>query len=87
MFNLAYGVATVLTITLVSLYATAILKSKRLAWIIFGILVIMYAFIFTIIQLENYVLLIGSIGIFAVLSIVMYYSKNIDWYNVQLKEK
>lgn len=87
MFNLAYGVATVLTITLVSLYATAILKSKRLAWIIFGILVIMYAFIFTIIQLENYALLIGSIGIFAVLSIVMYYSKNIDWYNVQLKEK
>ncbi len=87
MFNLAYGIATVLTITLVSLYATAILKSKRLAWMIFGILLIMYAFIFTIIQLENYALLLGSIGIFAVLSVVMYYSKNIDWYNIQLKEK
>ena len=87
MFNLAYGIATVLTITLVSLYATAILKSKRLAWMIFGILLIMYTFIFTIIQLENYALQLGSIGIFAVVSVVMYYSKNIDWYNIQLKEK
>ena len=54
---------------------------------IFGILLIMYTFIFTIIQLENYALQLGSIGIFAVVSVVMYYSKNIDWYNIQLKEK
>ena len=87
LFNLAYGIATLLTITLVSLYASAVLKSKRLAWTVFGILLIMYAFLFIIIQLENYALLLGNFGIFTILSVVMYHSKNIDWYNIQLKEK
>ena len=86
-FDIAYGISSVLTITLVSFYVKAILKSKQLALMVFGILLIMYAFIFIIIQLENYALLLGSIGIFTVLALVMYYSKNIDWYNIQLKEK
>lgn len=86
-FDIAYGISSLLTITLVSIYVKAILKSKQLALMVFGILLIMYAFIFIIIQLENYALLLGSIGIFTVLALVMYYSKNIDWYNIQLKEK
>jgi len=83
-FNIAYILASVLTISLVSLYTIAILKSKQIGFLIFGILFIMYAFIFTIIQLEDYALLIGSIGMFTILGIVMYYSRKIDWYNIKL---
>lgn len=86
-FDIAYGISSVLTISLVSFYAKAILKSKQLALMIFGILLIMYAFIFVIMQLENYALLLGSVGIFGVLALVMYYSKNIDWYSIHIKEK
>jgi inner membrane protein len=35
--------------------------------------------LFVIIQLENYALLVGSIGLFAILGAVMYFSKQIDW--------
>ena len=83
-FNLAYIVASILTISLVSLYTIAILKSKQIGFLIFGILLIMYSFIFTIIQLEGYALLIGSLGMFTILGIVMYYSRKIDWYKIKL---
>ncbi|MDQ6999156.1 MAG: cell envelope integrity protein CreD [Mariprofundus sp.] len=83
-FNFAYIIASISTISLVSLYTIAILKSKQIGFLIFGILFIMYSFIFTIIQLEDYALLIGSLGMFIILCIVMYYSRKIDWYNIKL---
>jgi inner membrane protein len=83
-FNLAYIIASILTISLVSLYTFSILKSKQIGLLIFGILLIMYSFIFTIIQLEDYALLIGSLGMFTILCIVMYYSRKIDWYHIKL---
>lgn len=86
-FNLAYIIASILTLALVSFYTTAILKSKQIGFLIFGILLIMYSFIFTIIQLEDYALLIGSSGMFIILCIVMFYSRKIDWYNINLGDK
>lgn len=83
-FNWAYAVSAILTLGLISAYTTAILKSKPLGLMIFGILSIMYSFIFTIIQMEDYALLIGSIGVFTILCLVMYYSRKIDWYALKM---
>ncbi len=83
-FNYAYFVSAILTLGLVTAYIFAILKSRQIAGMMFGILFILYSFIFTIIQLEDYALLIGSIGIFLILCIVMYFSRKIDWYNIRL---
>jgi inner membrane protein len=86
-FNIAYVLASLLTLTLITGYTSAILKSKKIGLIIFGILAVMYTFIFTIIQLEDYALLIGSIGLFVILGIVMYNSRKIDWYNIKIGDK
>ncbi len=83
-FNMAYILASILTLSMISLYTLAILKSKQIALLILGILLILYSFIFTIIQLEDYALLIGSLGLFTILGIVMYLSRKIDWYNIRL---
>jgi len=83
-FNLAYIVAALLTLALVTMYTTAILKSRQLGLLICGILLVLYGFIFTIIQLEGYALLIGSIGVFIILAIVMYFSRKIDWYDIRI---
>ncbi|MBN2669111.1 MAG: cell envelope integrity protein CreD [Bacteroidales bacterium] len=83
-FNWSYIISTVLTLGLITAYTYAILKSKKLALLIFSILLLLYLFIFTIIQLEDYALLIGSIGMFIILAIVMYYSRTIDWYQIKL---
>lgn len=83
-FNWAYIIAAILTLGLITGYTSAILKSKKVGLLIFGILMIMYAFIFTIIQLEDYALLIGSLGVFCILGVVMYFSRKIDWYNIRI---
>lgn len=84
LFNWAYLLATVLTLTLITGYTAAILKSAKLSLLVSGVLTILYTFIFTIMQLEDFALLIGSIGIFLILAIVMFFSRKIDWYNIKI---
>jgi len=85
-FNLAYLLATVMTISLVTWYVKVILKKWNLTLLMTGILLILYSFIFTIIQIQDYALLIGSIGVFIILALVMYFSKKINWENEKIKD-
>ncbi|MBX2905893.1 MAG: inner membrane CreD family protein [Taibaiella sp.] len=41
----------------------------------------LYSYIFILIQLQDYALLFGSIGLFVILAVIMYFSRKIDWYN------
>lgn len=86
-YNLAFIVSALATLLLIAGYVRAILKSAKLALLISGILTVLYTFIFVIIQLQDYALLIGSIGVFIILALVMYFSRKIDWYNLNLNEK
>lgn len=85
-YNLAFIVSAISTLALIAGYVQAILKSGKLTLLISGILTVLYSFIFTIIQLQDCALLIGSIGIFIILGLVMYFSRKIDWYNINLNE-
>jgi inner membrane protein len=86
-YNLAFIVSAISTLFLIAGYVRAILKSGKLTMLISGILTVLYSFIFIIIQLQDYALLIGSIGIFIILGLVMYFSRKIDWYNLNLTDK
>lgn len=86
-FNLSFLIAAAATLVLITAYVRAILGSNKLAFFLSGILTILYAFIFVIIQLQDYALLIGSLGIFIVLALVMYFSRKIDWYNIRIGEE
>lgn len=86
-FNLAFVVAALATLLLITAYVRAILGSNKLALFLSGILTILYTFIFVIIQLQDFALLIGSLGIFMVLALVMYFSRKIDWYNIKLGDE
>lgn len=81
-YNIAYIISAIATLLLVAGYVQAILKSKNLTFLMVGLLTVLYTFIFVIIQLQDYSLLIGSVGIFIILGLVMYYSRKIDWYNI-----
>ena len=84
-FNKAYWASAFATVGLIVGYSSAILKNKKRTGILAIILTGLYAFIFIILQLEDYALLAGSIGLFAVLAIAMLLSRKIDWY--QLKRR
>lgn len=78
-FNLAYLIAGVATISLVTWYVGSIMKSTKLATFIGFVLLVVYGYIFTIIQLQDYALLMGSIGLFIALAIIMYFSRKLQW--------
>jgi len=78
-FNLAYLIAGVATIGLVTWFVGSIMKSSKLAVFISFVLAVVYGYIFTIIQLQDYSLLMGSIGLFIALGIIMYFSRKLQW--------
>jgi inner membrane protein len=78
-FNLAYLVAGVATIGLVTWYVGSVMRSSKLALFISFVLAIVYSYIFCIIQLQDYALLMGSIGLFMALGIIMFFSRKLQW--------
>jgi len=77
----AYCIAGISVISLITLYSKSILKTYKFPLFVGMSLTVLYTFIFVIIQLENYALLVGSIGLFVILASVMYTSRKIDWQN------
>jgi len=80
-FLKAYLIAGISVVALITLYSKSILKNIKFSMLIGGSLTALYTFIYVIIQLENYALLVGSIGLFIILATVMFVSKKIDWQN------
>jgi inner membrane protein len=80
-FSIAYFVASVMTVGLITWYSYSILKDRRLALGIAAVLSLLYSFMYSIIRLEDYALLAGSIGLFVALTIVMHFARKVDWYD------
>lgn len=78
-FLKAYGIACISVVSLLSFYAKSILNKIKFTSLVTLSLLILYVFIFVIIQLETYALLVGSIGLFVILASVMLVSRKIDW--------
>lgn len=81
-FNYAYLISAASILIMTSLYAKTVFKNIRATAIMFLILAAIYTFIYTILQLQDYALLIGSIGLFFILAAVMFISRKINWYEV-----
>jgi len=78
-FSLAYSIAGSSVVALITLYSISILKNRKFPIFIGIALTVLYTFIYVIIQLEDYALLVGSIGLFCILAAVMYFSRKIEW--------
>lgn len=81
-FNLAYLISSVVTVLLVTLYSKTVFKKTKLTLTQGAILSAVYVFIYSIMQAEDYALLIGSVVLFSVLAIVMFISRKVNWYEM-----
>jgi inner membrane protein len=77
-FDFAYLVAAFMTIGLTTLYARALFESGRMAALVGGALAFLYGFLFIVLQLQDYALLVGNLGLFLILAAVMYFSRKIN---------
>jgi inner membrane protein len=83
-FDRAYVVAATATVTLLSWYWTWILRGVTRAAVMCVALVTLYGFLYLLLRLEDYALLAGSLGLFAMLALVMFMTRRVDWYNLRL---
>ncbi len=79
-FTLAYIISAVAIVALITSYSYSIFKrwtQTLMAGSLFGLL---YLYLYVVLQMEDLALLIGSIGLFVVLAVIMYVSRKINWF-------
>ncbi|MCU7548563.1 cell envelope integrity protein CreD [Chitinophagaceae bacterium LB-8] len=78
-FNASYIIASLATIGLIAWFVNGILTSSRLTTLLAMVLLLMYTYIFTLLQLQDYALLLGSIGLFITLGVIMSFTRKMQW--------
>ncbi|MBP7653398.1 cell envelope integrity protein CreD [Candidatus Dependentiae bacterium] len=84
-FDLSYLISSLIIVFVITGYAKTIFQKNKLIVLLAGILVILYGFIYTVLQLEDYALLLGSFGLLIIISLLMYFSRKINWYDLELE--
>jgi inner membrane protein len=81
-FDVAYLVSSISVICMIGLYAKSILKDLKQTVVLVLILCATYTFVYITLQVQDYALLIGSIGLTTILSLTMFITRKINWYEL-----
>jgi len=81
-FGFAYMVSAAASTALIGGYSAAILASGRRALPVVAMLAGLYGYLYVTLKAEDYALLSGALGLFAILSALMYLTRRVDWFAV-----
>ena len=79
-FALAYLAASLAVVGVVGAYAWAVLARPRRALAVAGMVAALYGYLYVLLTAEDFALLFGSVGLFAILSTFMWLTRRVDWY-------
>jgi inner membrane protein len=82
--GLAYGAAAAVCTALVSLYSWSFLKTGRRTLVITGGLGATYGYLYFVLKSQDYALVAGTVALFAALALVMFCTRGINWYSLDL---
>lgn len=85
-FIVAYWIAVVACVGLITWYVRYVLQTDKRAWLMGSFLIIGYGVMFVLLQSEVYTLLIGSVLLFIALAGVMWLTRHVDWYDYTANE-
>ncbi len=80
-FALAYLLASLAVVALLTGYGRAILGGMAGGFTLGAVTAGLYAFLYVVLRNQDYALLMGSIGVFLLLASVMYLTRHIDWHD------
>lgn len=83
-FSWAYLIASIATIGLITSYGRYVLGSQRRALIMGSALVALYMYLYVLLHLQDYALLFGAIGLFCILALIMFITRHVDWYSLNM---
>ena len=86
-FNKAYALVATACVGQIGFYVSHILHSVKRGIGFSLALATLYAALFGLLQSEDISLLLGSIGLFAVVSVVMFATRRLNWYALSDHER
>jgi inner membrane protein len=81
----AYALAAGAVVAQVTLYARAVLAGGGRAAVLGAALAALYAWLYTLLRAEDFALLLGACGLFAVLAAVMFLTRRLDWATLRFR--
>ena len=70
---------------MIAFYSQSIFKARKFTLLLVATLIGIYGFLFITLQLADYALLMGSIGLTLIMSATMYFTRNINWYRLNIQ--
>lgn len=83
-FNVAYLISALMVMGLISVYTYFVITKKQSLGFSVGITALiglLYAFFYVLLMLQDIALFAGSLGLFAIIAVIMYLTRNVNWYN------
>jgi inner membrane protein len=85
MFFLAYTLAALSVTAMMTLYSRSLLSSWNKCWYMGLVMLTSYILLYAVLNAESYALLIGSIGAFVIVGLVMFLTRKLNWYGSDLQ--
>ena len=86
-FGWSYVIVSVMTIGLIALFIKGITQNMQAVCLTAGILVVEYGLMFILIKMGTMALLIGSLSLFVIIAIAMYFTLKLKVENEELTIK
>ena len=81
-FSIAYLISAIAIVGLIFTYIKCIFDKVIMPVVIGAIQSVLYLYFYVTLQSEDYALLMGSLGLFTVLAVVMYVTRRINWHEM-----
>lgn len=85
-FNIAYGISVIAIVAMITMYSLSVFEKVKLSLVLLMTLCALYGFLFVTLQLSDYALLMGSIGLVLILACTMYFTRHVNWYTLQFNK-
>ncbi len=85
-FDIAYLVSSLSVVGLTGFYTRGVSGRGSLAVFMGLVIAGLYGFLYVMLRLEDYSLLMGSLGLFLILAAIMIFTRKIDWYTFVLEK-
>lgn len=79
-FAPAYGLAATAVVLMVGGYAASVLATRTAGFLLGGVLALVYGLLYGLVVSEQYSLMIGAVALLAVVALLMFLTRRIDWY-------
>ena len=83
-FYMAYLIAAAAVAVLLTLYSRSLLPSWNKSGYMGLVVTLSYVLLYAVLNAESYALLIGSVGAFVVVALVMFLTRKLDWYGTDI---